>query len=639
MSSPYYDPPSTTYEKPLDEHAFPTLRSGTDDQRPRLGIRAKVLLPTILNKLSTANAFSSGYILADEGTKKEGSMESATLRALTATSFISTFINATSPVLILLISYQVAHSWIEKQARPAVNSTDAGLTPLQYGMLVEVLGSPSILSLSTAVYYLFRQKTRSPVPPYFLRAVILGVVVFLVTHLVGLADLWLHAVTSAVVYNLPLENHGVAIDASFVFNDTKCNGPPMSSCYKSTSNTSSERKIITLAAENDLAIMVPTVTNQSIAFDSTSVGIYAACTSLIHEENGCVAYAAYVNCSEIGISVLPSKGYMGRGTPSLVFLNKPDNDWANPAFVPGENYFRTHACCSGNPTESILQLSWEFSGGDEKHPDLNEALVVLPPAAPVRLYARCDLTVYNVTLSYNGSAEGERYWSLATKTLSDPRFADAVLSAYGWNLISDQAAQNVKSRAMSADPVDQVMAALNQEISRLALGMVSGLFDLTPATNVQAFSPTILGRYPLGPLLVFVALLLIYGIITLAIFGTSLTIRSGVVIVPQTLRASRSMKKNQEKDKTILTLELVQLRLTSPIPAFLQFFEQSRSSHPPGPEDPDVRSVSESIVGLFNETDTSKCTETRLRFGLEDTGLRPRFGIWRDQVMKDQNDM
>jgi hypothetical protein len=41
-----------------------------------------------MRKISVSEAFRTGYILVDEGVKREGGLESATLRALTATSFI-----------------------------------------------------------------------------------------------------------------------------------------------------------------------------------------------------------------------------------------------------------------------------------------------------------------------------------------------------------------------------------------------------------------------------------------------------------------------------------------------------------------------------------------------------------------------
>jgi hypothetical protein len=58
------------------------------------------------------------------------------------------------------------------------------------------------------------------------------------------------------------------------------------------------------------------------------------------------------------------------------------------------------------------------------------------------------------------------------------------------------------------------------------------------------------------------------------------------------------------------------------------------SSQPPGPNDPDAQSVSQSIIGFLPEVELPKYTESRLRFGLEDTELRPRFGVWSEQVMK-----
>jgi hypothetical protein len=70
-------------------------------------MRYKTLFPTLLvfvltsgagiallawlwskRKMSASEAFSKGYILVDEGVEREEGIESATLRALTATSFI-----------------------------------------------------------------------------------------------------------------------------------------------------------------------------------------------------------------------------------------------------------------------------------------------------------------------------------------------------------------------------------------------------------------------------------------------------------------------------------------------------------------------------------------------------------------------
>lgn len=102
-SFPPLDPPSQTSHDDKDVG----LVMSTSRQR-RLGFRA--LMPTLAvffltsglglgvliwlfvkRENSVSDAFGTGYVLVDEGVKKWDSMESATLRALTATSLIVSF--------------------------------------------------------------------------------------------------------------------------------------------------------------------------------------------------------------------------------------------------------------------------------------------------------------------------------------------------------------------------------------------------------------------------------------------------------------------------------------------------------------------------------------------------------------------
>jgi hypothetical protein len=168
-TSSFYDPPPDTSAKLFVEGAPTNLRSGPDYKRPGLSFQAKMLIPTLIVFVMTTGAgislttwlfskmkvrtikesFQYGYILADEGSKEIDGSASATFYALTAASFIvshgvqlteegltaqrtqSTFINATSPVLMMLISYRIAHLWIRSQLFPADPSRDAGPTPVQ----------------------------------------------------------------------------------------------------------------------------------------------------------------------------------------------------------------------------------------------------------------------------------------------------------------------------------------------------------------------------------------------------------------------------------------------------------------------------------------------------------------------------
>ncbi|CEL58585.1 hypothetical protein RSOLAG1IB_08661 [Rhizoctonia solani AG-1 IB] len=679
-TSSFYDPPPDTSAKLFVEGAPTNLRSGPDYKRPRLSFQAKMLIPTLIVFVMTTGAgislttwlfskmkvrtikesFQYGYILADEGSREIDGSASATFYALTAASFISTFINATSPVLMMLISYRIAHLWIRSQLFPADPSRDAGPTPVQYGMLVEVLGSPSILSLGTAVYYLARHRARASAPHYFWKAVTFGVVVYLITHLVGLADTWLHATTSAVLHNLPSTNNSLLdppLYANLAFNSSYCEFYPSLSCatgmstwaphnpaliYEGlnvVSNSSLYRRVITLKDSNDLAIIIPPLPNkfETATFNISSVGVRAHCESLSTRESRCFRdnVPSTINCVERGIKVIPANVTAGPRMlfPNLVATKAPQNLWIEAAKAGAIS--RSPACCVGNPAESVVQLSWVFGEGYDEDPQPNPAVLTVPAGRPLRIFAACNLTVYNITASYDGTVAENRRWSLVegSDVQSTPYFADAILAAYAMNLISDHAAINIKSRAMSTNSSDEVMTALSQEISRLALGMTSGLFYFTPASNVTVYDPIILGHYELAPLLAFVFLLFIYGLIALVIFSTSFHMHSSTVAVPRELRHRDSTGKSE--DESIPELELVRLRLSSPIPAFVQVFTQPMSSsQPPGPNDPDAQSVSQSIIGFLPEVELPKYTESRLRFGLEDTELRPRFGVWSEQVMK-----
>ncbi|KAF8761938.1 hypothetical protein RHS01_00154 [Rhizoctonia solani] len=109
--------------------------------------------------------------------------------------------------------------------------------------------------------------------------------------------------------------------------------------------------------------------------------------------------------------------------------------------------------------------------------------------------------------------------------------------------------------------------------------------------------------------------------------------RSGTIAIPHDLRVPESAER--EKCKSVSILELVQFRLSSPIPTVMQLLSPPiKSLHNPIPSDPDAQSVSRSVGRLIStETDPSECTERRVRLEIEETTVRPRFGAWGDEVI------
>ncbi|KAG8718955.1 hypothetical protein FRC09_011834 [Ceratobasidium sp. 395] len=621
-----------------------------------LGLAVLAWLFTRL-KIPVSEALRSGYLLVDEGVRRrEGAIESATLRALTATSFISTIIAATSPVLMTLIAYQIAYAWITEEQKPRSDkSKSIGPTPLQYGLLLQVLSASSVISLYDSLAYLAR-KPRTPTPSYFATAVLLGVAVYLITHLVGVADLWLHATTSAALYNLTLSDNFAPLKAGVAFNESRCDWSYYSPhirriCLTNSgawgyqpggdlvipmgqsiiANYSSDRKAITLADEHDLAIVVPSTIDKLVTFKAPSFGALARCESItaqcdvmleIHEEQS-LPPKYPKNCSNVGITSIPTDPKV-IGSVALI---APHDAWhgAGRFRFDGMKYGPT-LCCLTNPVQSLLQLRWSSQvDGPVNIPNL-AAYGGLTPL--IDMYAKCNLTFYNITVAYDGRAPGGKFWSVVpgSEQLSTEAFASTLAGPFAWQLIMDTLTVNIKSRAMLSNTTKQVMAALNQELSRLALGFVSDSFIFIDASDLQIFQPTLLGQYPIFPLLAFVILLFIYGLIALAVFTMSFGLKTDTILVPPSLQYNASSDANSE----VPVLEVAQLRLLSPLPLVAQIFEQPLNhSDAPSPGDADAKSVAATETKLFNEERYFDTTEPRLRLGLEDTELRPRFGVWK----------
>ncbi|KAJ6608828.1 hypothetical protein B0H10DRAFT_1955054 [Mycena sp. CBHHK59/15] len=145
---------------------------------------------------SDAPSFYSGFYV-DETTG-----DGARLRGLTGSTVITNIVWLGCPVLISMIAYCVAGSWLSHQQHPRSERPNLP-TPLQYGLLVKMLSAPS---LGGSVYqsgsYLLNRKKRVAVPPLFTTAFLLTTGVLTITYLISIADIWLHA-ASSVVYIIP----------------------------------------------------------------------------------------------------------------------------------------------------------------------------------------------------------------------------------------------------------------------------------------------------------------------------------------------------------------------------------------------------------------------------------------------------
>ncbi|KAG8780957.1 hypothetical protein FRC12_022383 [Ceratobasidium sp. 428] len=364
--------------------------------------------------------------------------------------------------------------------------------------MVQVLSGAGILSLRDAIWYLCRGKSRrATAPSYFTTAVVIAAIVYIVTHLVGAADVWLHATTYAVTFNVPsTDSSSEPLFKSLQFNESYCDtsdyAPNDGICMTvpdgfaqhypeldasgqaAISNTTVDRITITLAEENDLAVTVPRSIIESVTFTATSFGIQAQCrslNSLCNHPSG----TSPADCSNIGITSIP-----GNGNAVIV---APLRSWTDPNITDYSVAGIGHYGQTPNPSPSILQLTWTYQTNtrvSSPNPAVDNGVM-----HSLSIYASCNVTVYNVTLAYNGTAGGGP-WQLRNKALSETRFANALISPYTWQKINDRLATNLQVPVSSFTTEAEVEAALNQELARLALGYASGSFVFVPAANVQS---------------------------------------------------------------------------------------------------------------------------------------------------------
>jgi hypothetical protein len=476
----------------------------------------------------------------------------------------------------------------------------------------------------------------------------LGAIVYVISNLVAVADLWLHSTTSAVLFNLTSpEFSSTPLMTSLAFNQSLCLkvdfpagqyicmggedrwaqwNPFLNLVGQNVvSNTSVDRSVITLADSEDLSVVVPLTIDKLATFKATSFGARARCKSL-NPECGGDAPDRQINCSSIGITAIPSND---TGVASVVLV-APYDRWDGDRIQLLNNGYRAFGpvkCCTTNPVQSLLQLQWSSQGGVQLA--IPNPAVHNVPYSIFGLYASCEITFFNVTVTYDGRAGGGKYWTLVPEETvpSADSFATSLVNPYAWQLVTDTLVTNIKSRAMSSNSTEQVMAALNQEISRQSLGFASGGFEFVPATNVQVMTPKILGRYPLAPVFTFVILLFIYGFIALATFAMSFGVSSDAIFVPSELQGKPS---DDGDGKNIPIAEIAQQHLLSPLPLVAQLFAKPFDPMKPlDPGDADAKSIATSYLEMCEEASSSSSHESRLRLGLEDTALRPRFGIWK----------
>lgn len=471
---------------------------------------------------------------------------------MTFSALASHLISVTSTILVTLLAYRAARQWLHASENPG----DVNLTPIQYGLLVRALGSGSLMSLINTLRYASRSK-RASAPRFFKEALAGATGIYLLSHAVGLVDLWLHsgARSTTVFRDVPVESDALfgleysnARCGSFNKTELPCqkliyaakNGIVYANedpwiyheIYDTISDINPYKKAEYV---NGTAILVPgPVKNfRSQGFTINTQGLRVQCSNLRDRcdrlpmpliQSLWPGARPVTNCSKAGYPLIPyhtfgelkASGRDTRNIESLVLGVIGDE-------MGGMQYgtLDFSSAWTSNPATTVVQLRWPNNGALRNTP----GAVYLNA---VDLYATCNLTYLDVVAEYS-SRDAE--WRILETTLSSPELASVLWTPMIFQLGTVYLLNPL--RPYIANRGAQTIEILESLMAKQGMGFAAPMMTFTAAYNVPTTQLVTLGLYPIAPVLLLVSCLYIYALAAVAIFFVACRSNDRSTFVPR----------------------------------------------------------------------------------------------------------
>ncbi|KIO25545.1 hypothetical protein M407DRAFT_25143, partial [Tulasnella calospora MUT 4182] len=459
-----------------------------------------------------------------------------TLRILTFSALASHVVSLTSAILVTLLAYRSATQWLNASDNPE----HANLTPIQYGLLVRILGSGSLMSLISTLRYTCRSR-RAPAPRLFKEAFVGVAGIYILSHVVGVIDLWLHikARSTSVFRGVPVQS---AAFYGLTYNGTTCGsldttGLPCKNhistrsdgthwaydepwIYLEAANTiSGTNPDITLEYINDTAILVPGSNRnfKSQAFSINTQGLQVECTNLRDECDRpqspfpvsiIPGSSPVTNCSKAGYPRFPYytsgelefSGWDTRNIKNLVLGIIGDE---MGGMLNGTTDFSMG--WTSNPATTILQLRWN-------KPDfwVNHGTPGVCYLNVLDLYGKCKMTYLDTIAQYDPIGVK---WNIAETSLSRSELASIFWTPMIFQLWVDDLQYTLTPSIITGSP--DTFDTLASWMSKYGMAYTTPLLEFTAAFNVTTPQPVALGLYPVAPTLLLVGCLYIYSLTAL----------------------------------------------------------------------------------------------------------------------------
>ncbi|KAG8923722.1 hypothetical protein FRC01_012431 [Tulasnella sp. 417] len=556
------------------------------------------------------NTIRNGTFIVDESYAVSGRVQEAPLRGLIYSSIAARIIGLTTSFLMALVAYCVASLWLEDSCMGAnaEPSRDYNVTPVQYGLLLGILGAPSIVTVYNGVRYALRKgPRRSKLPSIFIEPLVMASVLLLLNYAITISDLWLHSATRSAAATLALPNvitdpsaveYGVAFDSSLCSNPTAgvpsvtpdCLARPdgwaagdeaeriMPTSWLVLYNaTTAPFRVVTLADQSNTAVMVSAIPQalgplvvSSFIYDAPTFAVRSSCGIITgtceQDEDGQVT-----DCGSAGAPYLPLKWNFTKKTrpkcdfnicfPNRIFgvIDGQTGYFTNNTFQA----FDTNITVTSGPMTLGMQLQ------------LNQDKVVYhnPREGMTRtvdnrdaLYATCQIEYLTGTVSYN---PGTDRYILSNESYVSPELASVLwgplISQYGTNrLIADILGP------IMADPSVSPSELISTNLARISLGLLGGIMQPTGATLAVPAKQGVLGLYPVAPVFCVAGILYAYAFCAIFILFALLSLMSYTVSAGPANRDRREEFPSSRRRERALVLG--QLWLTNPLPIIGSIF-------------------------------------------------------------------
>ncbi|KAK0213715.1 hypothetical protein IW262DRAFT_1467066 [Armillaria fumosa] len=536
----------------------------------------------VQSRISREDPYFLSAIVAIEGTRAphkldDGSLESdTTMYGLAISAVSAQVVSLTVPFLLGLLGYRLASMWILAQEK---ERTESMPTAAQYGLLVKLCGSANIFSAYETVQYFKRgREQRSKAPSSLTFAFAVLVLAILLNHLLSAADLWLHTTTSTFIHTSITEIGAESMPATGTkINLTVCPGPILVTTYDGDyysscewiskkdliaeglaviGNSSSTSKSVMV---DDMAVLVPSIMPDNVDnLTFNSFGLVAHCQPVVDCLVDNVSWnASALHCPSFNppYYINSSSDFQSLGDSTISTFNLTNN-----AVAETSGLYPPHSVL--NPYGARLAAYW--SAYEAVFPTGNSpGWYLLSEGRSLGYVSTCNVTAYNVSLSYN-TLDGNNAYAFASSPVpSDFNTTSALFAAFGYNLqiyLIDYLKFTLRTSFTSS--TETFNTVLSRNMSYAAMGLASPLFERDKSTGGNYIVMRSASRYPLAPLAAVLTILYTYAFLALTITMSSVMLSSREVIVT----------KNGRKEHSITALELVQLRLTNPLTSIAERF-------------------------------------------------------------------